>query len=160
MSHAIEKLATQLGHQLKQKKFRLATVESCTGGGLSYWITSVAGSSTWFERGFVTYTGQAKIDLVGVKSQTLATHGEVSEATAKEMAEGGLQHSTADICIAITGIAGPDGGSEQKPVGTVWIAWAFRLQPTIVEAYYFAGDRQNIRMQSMEAALSKLLELV
>lgn len=155
----IEKLALEAGQRLKQRGLRLVTVESCTGGGLSYWITSIPNSSLWFERGYVTYTREAKMETIGVQSATLDLHGEVSEATVKEMAAGGLKQSHADICIAITGIAGPGGGSAQKPVGTVWIAWAKRNAFTYAKTYFFTGDRQHIRLCTMEAALSTLLDL-
>lgn len=158
MSLLIETLAIEIGKKLKKDNLRLATVESCTGGGLSYWVTTVPGSSAWFERGFVTYTKEAKIDL-GVSALTIEKFGEVSESTVKEMAEKGLQNSRANICIAITGIAGPSGGSNQKPVGTVWIAWARQGSPTSADSYLFFGDRQKIRMQAMEAALKKQMTM-
>src|SRR5579862_1541258 len=157
MTLAIETLAAQVGLKLTQLKLHLATVESCTGGGLSYWLTSIAGSSDWFDYGFVTYSRKAKIEMVGVSPQTLDQFGEVSEATVREMAEGGLKKSHADICIAITGIAGPGGGSAEKPIGTVWTAWANR-NTTQVNVNIFSGDRQQVRMQAMENALETLLK--
>jgi nicotinamide-nucleotide amidase len=154
----IDELVVAVANKFTQEKLRLAVVESCTGGGLSYWITSVPGSSTWFERGFVTYSKEAKMKMVDVKAETIKTFGEVSEQTVIEMAEGGLKHSLADICIAITGIAGPDGGTPEKPVGTVWIAWANHKQPsTIATHYVFSGERQRVRLQAIEAALQGLL---
>ena len=154
----IDELVVAVANKFTQERLRLAVVESCTGGGLSYWITSVPGSSTWFERGFVTYSKEAKMNMVEVKTDTIKTFGEVSEQTVIEMAEGGLKNSLADICVAITGIAGPNGGTPQKPVGTVWIAWANYKQPaTIATQYIFSGERQRVRLQAIEAALQGLL---
>src|SRR3990167_5136864 len=114
----LEPLAKELGTTLKPRGLLLATAESCTGGGLSYWITSVPGSSDWYERGFVTYSNAAKIEMLGVRSATLEKFGAVSEEIAREMALGALAHSKANVSIAVTGIAGPDGGTPDKPVGT------------------------------------------
>ncbi len=136
---------------------RLATAESCTGGGLAEVVTSIPGSSAWFERGFVTYSNDAKSEMLGVSAETLRRFGAVSEQCAREMAEGALRHSRADIGVAITGIAGPEGGSADKPVGTVWIAWAGRDRPTVVVLKNFGGDRRAIRAQAVEAALEGLL---
>src|SRR3990167_3251020 len=119
MTDAIAKLAIATGIALKKHHLTLATAESCTGGGLSYWLTSVPHSSQWFERGFITYSNAAKIELLQVNPATLETFGAVSEPTAREMAEGALKHSQAKLSIAITGTAGPDGGTALKPVGTV-----------------------------------------
>lgn len=160
MMNALRILVPDVADALKEHKLTLSTAESCTGGGLSYWLTSIPGSSDWFERGFVTYSNQAKIQMLGVKPSTLDQWGAVSEQTAKEMAEGALQHSGTDLSIAITGIAGPDGGSAAKPVGTVWIAWGRRGADTLAEHTIFTGDRQAIRMASMVKALEKLLVLV
>jgi nicotinamide-nucleotide amidase len=156
MSELLEKLVTVLGQQLKRQGLRLATAESCTGGGLSYWITSVPGSSDWFERGFVTYSNAAKIEMLGVNSDILKKYGAVSAEVAREMAEGVLAHSPADISIAITGIAGPTGGSIEKPVGTVYIAWAKRDDITQTEMAVYSGDRQAIRHQAIQQALEKI----
>jgi len=153
----LEQLATQIGNELKKRNLKLVAAESCTGGGLSYWITYIAGSSDWFERGFVTYSDAAKIELLGVNPTTLETFGAVSEQTAREMAEGALQHSRADISIAITGIAGPSGGSHEKPVGTIWLAWATHNQTqTLTEI--FSGDRASIREKTIQCALSELVK--
>lgn len=142
---------------LTERGLRLTTAESCTGGGLSYWLTSVPGSSDWFDRGFVTYSNAAKVAMLGVDPQCLETAGAVSEETALAMAKGALLHSRADLSIAITGVAGPDGGSTEKPVGTVWIAWADQKEVR-AQRYHFEGDRQAVRLQSMVAALKVLNE--
>lgn len=160
MTRQIEQLAQKTGQALKQHGFKLATAESCTGGGLSYWITSIPGSSDWFERGFVTYSDQAKIDTLGVNLETLTTFGAVSEQTAREMAEGTLQRSPAEVSIAITGIAGPTGGSAEKPVGMVWMAFARRGFTTKVQVDIFPGDREAVRLQSIENALITLLDIL
>ncbi|HWF05168.1 MAG TPA: CinA family protein [Candidatus Angelobacter sp.] len=158
MATLIEQLAENLGEQLKKKGWRLVTAESCTGGGLSYAITDIAGASQWFDRGFITYSNIAKEELLGVKTETLKTFGSVSEETAREMAEGALyhNHSQAHISIAITGIAGPDGGSAEKPVGTVWIACAGKSLPTMASHYIFSGNRKEVRQQAIEIALKML----
>lgn len=160
MTDRIKRLAEEIGPALKARQLMLATAESCTGGGLSYWITHVAGSSNWFERGFVTYSNAAKVDLLGVHPDTLAKYGAVSEETAREMAEGAIRHSQAQVSIAVTGIAGPDGGSLDKPVGTVWLAWVLPNQPTQTECLHLTGDRETIRLQTIEHAFAKLITLL
>lgn len=157
MTNKIELLAMELGLALSKHNWQCVTAESCTGGGLSYWITSVPGSSAWFERGFITYSNAAKQEIIGVSDQTLINFGSVSEATAREMAEGALRHSDAHISVAITGIAGPDGGTADKPVGTVWIATAIHQNETLAKKHVFCGDRRSIREQSIVAALEQLL---
>lgn len=159
-TNALRQLVPQVADRLKSLGLILATAESCTGGGLSYWLTSLPGSSDWFDRGFVTYSNAAKIDMLGVSPITLDTHGAVSLETAKEMAEGVLQHSKASVSISITGIAGPDGGTTEKPVGTVWIAWGKKGAATTVKHHLFTGDRQAIRLEAMVTALSGLLVLL
>lgn len=160
MNASLYKLAKVLGERLKKNKHMLATAESCTGGGLSYWITSVSGSSDWFERGFVTYSDQAKIEQLGVDPRTLASAGAVSEATAREMAEGALMRSLASVTVSITGIAGPTGGSPEKPVGTVWIAYAGKHFPTFAQGEQFTGDRNEIREIVIEKAMTTLIDLL
>lgn len=145
---------------LKQAKAFCVTAESCTGGGIAHAITSISGSSEWFERGFVTYSNQAKMDLLGVPDNMITEHGAVSEATAKAMAEGALKNSLAGFSVSVTGIAGPDGGSKAKPVGTVWIAWAGGLLPTEATCYQFEGDREAVREQTIFQALSGLYQRV
>lgn len=157
MSATQDQLVQQLAEKLNEKKWSLATAESCTGGGLSAAITSRPGSSTWFERGFVTYSNAAKIELLGVKKSTLDKEGAVSAKCALEMAIGGLANSKADICISITGIAGPDGGTKDKPVGTIFIAITYDSQ-TFHQAFLFHGDRNSIREQTITAALKMLIK--
>lgn len=153
----IEQLLALLADQMNNSHQKLVTAESCTGGGLGYVLTSFPGSSAWYDRGFITYSNESKSQLLDVSELTLAKHGAVSEATAREMAEGALKKSEATISIAITGIAGPDGGSDDKPVGTVWIAWAKTNTPCTAECYHFSGERDMIRKQSIVKALEKLV---
>ncbi len=153
----LELLIEQLSQKLLAHQWKLATAESCTGGGLAYALTSLSGSSAWFERGFVTYSNSAKEELLGVQARTLTTFGAVSKQTAIEMAEGALRHSQAQVSIAITGIAGPLGGSQEKPVGTVWIALASIESPTSCFTEIFSGTRQQIREQIILTALKKIL---
>ncbi len=150
----IEQLARDVGAALRARGMLLATVESCTGGGLAQAVTDVAGSSEWFERGFVTYTNRSKQELVGVPAAVLAEHGAVSAPTARAMAWGGLEYSQAHVSVAITGIAGPGGATPGKPVGTVFIAWAQRDGDSCVEHHRFDGDRAAVRRQSVERAPS------
>lgn len=152
-------LATELGAALKAHGCKLALAESCTGGLVSAAMTEIAGSSAWFDRGFVTYSNAAKIEMLGVSANTLAQFGAVSEETAREMAQGALSHSKAQIAASITGIAGPDGGTPEKPVGTVCFAWAFNGQ-MISTTKKISGSRQQIRHLSTETALSELLKLL
>ena len=128
MDNELFELAQQLGRLLKSKEKKIATAESCTGGWIAQIITEVSGSSAWFDRGFVTYSNAAKMEMLGVKPETLDNFGAVSAQTATEMVTGALAHSDADCAIAVTGIAGPDGGTAEKPVGTVFIAWAYKNQ--------------------------------
>lgn len=160
MINDVKKFVLETAETLAAKKLTLATAESCTGGGLSYWLTSVPGSSNWFERGYVTYSNDAKMDSLGVSKDTLAEHGAVSEEAAREMVAGVLGESGADLGIAITGIAGPDGGSAEKPVGTVFIAWGGKDFKTRVQRFDFAGDRQAVRLGAIAAALEGLLVMV
>jgi nicotinamide-nucleotide amidase len=153
-------LADHLGHDLKQAGRSVATAESCTGGWLGEVLTSVPGSSLWYERGFISYSNMSKREMLGVKTETLARHGAVSEPTARAMAEGALAHSHADLTVAITGIAGPAGGTPEKPVGTVCFAWAARKQPTQSRTQRFTGDREAVRRQAVIAALEGLSALL
>ncbi|MCP5419888.1 MAG: nicotinamide-nucleotide amidase [Gammaproteobacteria bacterium] len=158
MSHAPLTLAIQLGQALSNRRQRLATAESCTGGWIAKLITDVPGSSTWFERGFVTYSNTAKQEMLGVRDTTLATHGAVSATTVEEMALGALAHSYADLAVAVSGIAGPDGGSPDKPVGLVWLGWAFKDEWVHCHHRIFTGDREAVRQQAAIAALQGLLD--
>ncbi|EJN6827543.1 damage-inducible protein CinA [Vibrio cidicii] len=150
---AITTLSGQLGEQLKQHKQILATAESCTGGGVASAITDIAGSSGWFDRAFVTYSNDAKMEMLGVSAETLEQHGAVSEEVVEEMARGALNHSRATIAIAISGIAGPDGGTELKPVGTVCFAWLDKNGWQSKETCLFPGDRAAIRQAAVLHAL-------
>jgi nicotinamide-nucleotide amidase len=157
MDFSIDQLIIQLSQQLLAREWKITTAESCTGGGLAFALTQLPGSSKWFERGFVTYSNISKEEMLNVSPITLNTHGAVSAQTAREMAEGALRHSQAQLSIAITGIAGPDGGSDDKPVGTIWIAVA--SIDTTTQAYLknFSGSRESIRMQTIKTALDMLV---
>ena len=145
----------ELSEKLLSKHWHIATAESCTGGGLAQLLTSIPGSSDWFERGFVTYSNESKSEMLGVKTDTLEKYGAVSEEVAREMAEGALKYSHADVSIAITGVAGPDGGSVEKPVGTVWFAWCVSGK-TCSECKHFTGDRAHVREQAVEFAVDAI----
>jgi len=154
LAATVEALATAL----RQRGWQLATAESCTGGLIAAACTELAGSSAWFERGFVTYSNAAKTELLGVPAAQIAAHGAVSEPVARAMAEGALARSRAQLSIAVTGIAGPTGGSEDKPVGTVWFGWCGGGQ-TLTERQVFAGDRAAVRAQTVQRAFDGLLRL-
>lgn len=153
-------LSTQLGQTLKEKSFTLALAESCTGGLASAAITDIAGSSAWFDRGFVTYTNAAKQSMLNVTEETLTQYGAVSEKTAEEMVIGALKNSLADIAGSITGIAGPTGGSIDKPVGTVCFAYAIKNDRVMSTTKHFTGNRQQIRHQSIIELLNGLMNLI
>jgi len=150
-------LALRLGAALQARGEWLTTAESCTGGWVAEAVTAIAGSSGWFDRGFVTYSNAAKVDMLGVPETTLERHGAVSEATARAMAQGALAHSRADWAVAITGIAGPGGGSPEKPVGTVCFAWASRGAGCEAQTRLLAGDRATVRALSVAHALNGLI---
>ncbi len=160
MNDTIDHLVQQLSELLIERGWMIATVESCTGGMISESITRMPGSSDWFERGFVTYSNDAKQELVGVSSESLRDHGAVSSTVAREMAAGGIQSSRADLAVSVTGVAGPDGGSEEKPVGTVWIAWADRNGIVIDQGYLFSGDRQQVRLASAQSAFAGAIKFL
>ncbi len=155
--NSLDKLAEQLGNSLLARGELLTAAESCTGGWLAQSVTAIAGSSAWFDRGFVTYSNAAKMDMLGVPETTLARHGAVSEPTARAMAQGALAHSLADWSVAITGVAGPSGGSPDKPVGTVCFAWAQKDAGCEAQTCHFSGDRAAVRQQSVAHALKGLL---
>jgi len=155
---ALVSLARRVGARLKKGKLKLATAESCTGGWIAQAVTSVAGSSEWFERGFVTYSNEAKKELLGVRARTLSSHGAVSEETAREMASGALARSRAQVAIAVTGVAGPGGGTRSKPVGTVCLAWSRKKRTPESVVRHFRGSREAIRRQSVAFALQGLLD--
>jgi nicotinamide-nucleotide amidase len=157
MTAKIDALAAELGVRLLERGALCATAESCTGGLVAGAITDIAGSSGWFERGWVTYSNEAKMELLGVSAATLERHGAVSEATARAMAEGALARSRANIAVAVTGVAGPAGGSPEKPVGMVCFAWAKSGAATVAATHHFPGDRQAVREASVMVALEGLL---
>ena len=156
----MKKLAATLGRRLKRAKARLVTAESCTGGWAAQAVTSIAGSSGWFERGFVTYSNAAKHEVLGVSKKTLRDHGAVSEETARAMAAGALKHSRGTIALAVTGVAGPSGGSAAKPVGMVCFAWAGRRGLLRSETRRFRGGREAVRRQSVVRALEGVLQAI
>jgi len=156
----MKKLAATLGRRLKRAKARLVTAESCTGGWAAQAVTSIAGSSGWFERGFVTYSNAEKHEVLGVSKKTLRDHGAVSEETAREMAAGALKHSRGTIALAVTGVAGPSGGSAAKPVGMVCFAWAGRRGLLRSETRRFRGGREAVRRQSVVRALEGVLQAI
>ena len=156
-SDTLTALATLVGAKLKAQGVMLATAESCTGGWVAQAVTAIAGSSDWFERGFVTYSDAAKQEMLGVSAGTLAEHGAVP--TAREMAAGALVHSRAQVAVAITGVAGPTGGSPEKPVGMVCFAWAVKEGLLSAQTRHFKGNRESVRRQSVIAALQGVLEL-
>ena len=163
-------LAEQLADVLQQHGWMLATAESCTGGMIAAHCTNLSGSSNWFERGFVTYSNEAKHEMLGVDSNLIAKHGAVSEAVAQAMTLGAMRRSQAQVTLAVTGVAGPTGGSADKPVGTVWFAWATPSDtgPTLgaetawvkTEVMHFAGDRATVREAAAHHALKTLLDLL
>ena len=153
----MKELAGRIGKRLKAAGVTLATAESCTGGWVAQEVTSVAGSSAWFDRGFVTYSGAAKQELLGVQAGTLEKFGAASEETAREMARGALERSSAGVALSVTGIAGPGGAMPGKPVGTVCFAWARRGGALTSETRLLAGDREAVRRQSVAHALQGIL---
>jgi nicotinamide-nucleotide amidase len=153
-------LAAQVGILLKAHGLMLATAESCTGGGVAQAITEVAGSSAWFERGFVTYSNLSKQQMLGVSENTLSQHGAVSEMAVREMVAGALQHSAAQVALAVSGIAGPDGGTPDKPVGTVWFAWGATRGEIHAQRHQLAGNRSEVRVQAVRIALQGVVNLL
>lgn len=153
-------LAKELGELLKARQLKLALAESCTGGMAAQYITTIAGSSAWFDCGFVTYSNQSKQHMLGVPTGTLEKYGAVSEQTAIAMVDGALNNSQADIVGSITGIAGPDGGSAEKPVGTVCFAWAGKGFNNRTSTEVFIGDRQKIRHQAVQHLMANLIKML
>lgn len=156
----LQQLAAELGQTLSRKGMMLATAESCTGGWVSMLLTAIPGSSAWFERGFVTYANAAKVEQLGVPSLLLDTVGAVHEDTALAMAEGALKHSHAQAALAITGIAGPGGGTREKPVGLVCYGWALADGTKMTSTCRLDGDREEIRSRAVAAALRGMIELL
>lgn len=155
-----EDIALRLGEKLRTRKQWVSTAESCTGGGIASAITDISGSSSWFGYGFVTYSNEAKQRLLGVRAQTLLEHGAVSEATVRQMAEGALAASGADWAVAVSGVAGPTGGSPEKPVGLVWFALAGKGVATRAFKHRFEGGRAEVRQATVRTALMELIDAV
>ena len=156
----LNQLATELGDRLRARGWMLTTAESCTGGWVGQLVTAIPGSSNWYERGFITYANAAKIEMLDVPAETLDTYGAVSEDTASAMAAGALKHSHAQAALAISGIAGPGGGTREKPVGLVCYGWALADGTTMTSTCRLDGDRDEIRSRAVAAALRGLIELI
>ena len=156
----LSELSAEVGRVLVAQHLKLATVEACTGGWIGQSLTAVAGSSAWYERGFVTYSNASKNELVGVPRELISRSGAVSEPVVRAMARGALAHRPADLALAVTGIAGPAGGSADKPVGTVWLGWIARTGMERTEQYLFNGGREAVRRQSVIEALSGLIRFL
>jgi nicotinamide-nucleotide amidase len=159
MTDDLDRLSGEVGAALQARRMMLVSAESCTGGGIGEAITRTAGSSAWFERGFVTYTNEAKQEMLGVRAETLDILGAVSEQTAREMALGALSASHAHLAVSVTGIAGPEGGTDGKPVGTVCFCWVLREGPTKTEICHFSGGRAEVRRQTIIRALRGVIQL-
>jgi nicotinamide-nucleotide amidase len=155
----LRELAQRVGNTLRQLHLMMVTAESCTGGWIAKTATDLAGSSDWFDSGIVAYSYEAKQAFLGVRPHTLETHGAVSRETVIEMVSGALVHSGASVAVAVTGIAGPSGGTSDKPVGTVWLAWKRRGGYPTAKSFRFAGDRDAVRRHTVEAALKGLLDM-
>ncbi len=153
-------IVEQLAANLLQNNKRLTVAESCTGGWIAKVLTDLAGSSEWFERGFVTYSNESKQEMLGVLASTLEAQGAVSEEVVQEMALGALKNSHADISLSVSGIAGPGGGTEDKPVGLVWFAWAYQDTVITSEKKIFSGDRNEVREQAVFHALTELVPFI
>jgi nicotinamide-nucleotide amidase len=156
----LHRLAEQVGQSLKAAHLSLVTAESCTGGWIAKMITDIPGCSEWFEAGMAAYSYEAKQALLGVRPETLMQHGAVSRETVIEMVSGAMITSGASISVAVTGIAGPGGGTEDKPLGTVWIAWKRRGGYPIAKVFHFDGDRESVRRHTVAEALKEILTLV
>lgn len=154
-------LSAKVGAALKARDMMIVTAESCTGGMIAQYLTSVSGSTAWFDRAYITYSYESKEEMLGVNKQTIVKQGAVSEACVKEMAIGALQQSHAKVSVACSGIAGPGGGSKDKPVGTVWLAWAMQgYEDVVTQCLHFDGDRHAVREQASEYALRGVLSLM
>jgi nicotinamide-nucleotide amidase len=160
LTQSTESLVNQIAGFLTGQQQTVTTVESCTGGGVAYQLTAVAGSSNWFEKGFVTYSNQAKTEMVGVAEALIEAHGAVSIEVAAAMAEGGRHRANASYAVSITGIAGPGGGTPDKPVGTVCFGWASPSGEVKTSRILFKGDRVSVRLQSVNYALAELVKLL
>lgn len=160
MDAELYEVAGRVGDALRARSLAMATAESCTGGWIGQAVTMVPGSSRWYDRGFVTYTNEAKQEMLGVSAETLKKSGAVSEATVKEMALGALRSSRAQVAVAVSGVAGPDGGSPKKPVGTVCIAWCRVGEQPFARTQRFQGDRDAVRRQTVIVALEGVVSLL
>jgi nicotinamide-nucleotide amidase len=158
MDQPLYELAARAGRELHSRGLMLATAESCTGGWIAEAVTMIPGSSAWFERGFVTYTYISKREMLAVKESTLEKHGAVAEPVVLEMVEGALKASHAQVAVAVSGVAGPSGGTPQKPVGTVCLAWGLKDRAPFAETRHFPGDREEVRRASVVHALTVLIE--
>ena len=156
----VQELAQVLGEKLTQAGLIIAAAESCTGGGVAYAITEISGSSQWFDRGFVTYSNEAKTQMLGVDPKVIKQYGAVSEQVVEQMASGAAKNSGADLAVAISGIAGPDGGSDEKPVGTVCFSWYHRDRESKTATYLLNGDRSEVRTQAIKIALNGFMEMM
>ena len=159
-SDELVQIAAKAGEILLDRGWRLAAVESCTGGWIAKTVTSLSGSSDWFECGLVTYSNASKESLVGVPEAMISRHGAVSAEVAEAMVSGALECTGASAAVSVTGIAGPGGGSDEKPVGTVYLAWQFPGIETVSERFHFHGNRDEVRRQSVATALSELARLI
>ncbi|GAB1266344.1 CinA family protein [Aurantivibrio infirmus] len=153
-------LVEQLSQLLRARKWTVTAAESCTGGGVAYAFTTLSGSSDWFEAGFVTYSNALKVKLLSVSEITLDEWGAVSEEVVRQMAQGALVGANANVAVAISGIAGPDGGTDAKPVGTVWMSWAIKDGEIVTRRFQFSGDREEIRHSAVAEAVMGLIELI
>ena len=160
MDKELEHSASELGDRLRSQALTIATAESCTGGWVAKVLTDIAGSSAWFERGFITYSNAAKQEMLGVRPDLIDTEGAVSEAVVREMVRGAIANSNADLALAVSGIAGPGGGTPEKPVGTVWFAWGRSGSAVVTRMLRFNGDRERVRRQAVLAALRGALDLI
>lgn len=160
MDAELYEVAGRVGDVLRARSLSMAAAESCTGGWIGQAVTMVPGSSRWFDRGFVTYTNEAKQEMLGVSAETLKKSGAVSEAAVKEMVLGALRSSRAQVAVAVSGVAGPDGGTPKKPVGTVCIAWCRAGGEAVARTQRFQGDRDSVRRQTVIAALEGIVELI
>jgi len=159
LTDSVDNLVVRLAEQLVANGWKMAAAESCTGGWISKVCTDVPGSSAWFERAFITYSNEAKNQMLGVDEKLLLEFGAVSREVAEAMAEGAAANAPVQVSVAVTGVAGPDGGSDEKPVGTVWFAWSVD-QKIVSECCRFDGDREAVRRQTVEHALERLFSLV
>ncbi|MDC9719800.1 MAG: CinA family protein [Gammaproteobacteria bacterium] len=151
-------IVAELAQLLNQRGMTLATAESCTGGSIGALLTALPGSSSWFNGGIISYTNDAKINLLGVDAVTIYKQGAVSQEVVEMMAMGGRRALAADICVAVSGIAGPDGGSRDKPVGTVWVAWSFREQEVASELFHLVGNRGEVQNRAVHVAVKGIME--